>query len=180
MKKPKKAPKPYARTRKNGADADELKASKLTEQFHGRPAKKVTDVEEIEQEHSVLADLGRLLELEVWFDADKAATLAFTGNVRMACSPDGGTLYFVGGDQKLALKELGLAEWLPKDRVTVGEVERIVYRTSKAFHNFEPTDYEHTFAEEGGELPILGYDTLNGKLYLTGGSYQVRPEGIRN
>ena len=136
-------------------------------------------MEEVYQEHAALAQLGRLISLTVWLDEDRAIELQFKG-VQLGASPDGGQLYLVGGDQALDLQALGLDEWLPKDHIVVGDVQSVVYHTSKAFHNFEPVDYEHEFGEEGGELPVLNYDVLSRKCYFTGGSYQVKPEGIRN
>ncbi len=165
--------------KRNPAD-DAARAAALSEGFHGRPLQRTREIAELFHERTELADLGRLIELTVWIDQDQKVALQFAGNVRVAASADGGSLYFVGGDQRLDLKQLGLDRHLPKDHVTVGEVEEIVYRTSKAFHDFEPTEYKHAFGEEGGELPVLGYDVHSQKLYLTGGSYQVRPEGIVN
>jgi hypothetical protein len=165
-------------------------AAALSEQFHGRPARTVREIEELHEERETLADLGRLIGMRVWPDEDWCIDLgrveesapesdSFRG-VRLAASPDGGQLYFVGGDQALDLKKLGLDRYLPKDHIAIGPVETIGYFTSKAFHSFEPTWYTHEFGEEGGEQPILNYDVLNRKFYLTGGSYQVRPEGIVN
>jgi hypothetical protein len=123
--------------------------------------------------------LGRLISLLVWLDEDKPVELQFRG-VALGCSGDGGQLYFVGGDQSLDLKALGLDGSLPKDHLAIGPVEQIVYHTSKDFHDFEPMDYEHEFGEEGGTQPILNYDTLSRKLYLSGGSYHVERPGIVN
>jgi hypothetical protein len=153
-------------------------AAELSEQFHGRPAHKVRDVEEVEHSRDTLTDLGRMVSMSVWLDEDNAVELTFSG-VRLASSPDGGQLYLVG-NQRLDLSALGLDRYMPKDHITVGPVSSIVYHTSKAFHNFDPVEYEHEFGEEGGEEPILGYDVLSEKFYLTGGSYQVKPEGIVN
>lgn len=161
-------------------NGEEAAAAALTEAFHGRPVRKVRDVAELYHERLELADLGRLLELRVLVDDDYERTLQFSGNVRLCASGDGGQLYFVAGDQALDLPKLGLAKYLPKDHVTVGPAAAIAYHTSKAFHDFEPTDYEHEFGEDGGELPVLCYDVQSQKLYLTGGSYRVRPEGIVN
>jgi hypothetical protein len=163
------------RSRRNPAIDD---AARLSEDFHGRPANSVREVTELEHSRSTLADLGRLISVTVWVDEDNPVQLDFKG-VRLAASPDGGQLYFVG-NQRLALEELKLDRYLPKDHITVGPVASIVYHTSKAFHNFEPVEYEHEFGEEGGEEPILGYDVLSEKFYLTGGSYQIKPEGIVN
>lgn len=158
----------------------EKDAAALSEAFHGRPARSARTVEEKVDEPDTLTDLGRLVQLEVLIDEAHLATLSFSAGVRVASTPDGGSLYFVGGDQSLNLARLALGKYLPKDHITIGQVQKIVYATSKAFHNFEPCEYEHEFAEEGGELPVLGYDTRSRKLYLTGGSYHVAPEGIRN
>lgn len=176
-RKPVKKAKAPRRSRRNPDETTE--AAALSEAFHGRPASKSRDVAEVYQERSTLADLGRLISMLVWIDEDRPVELQFKG-VRLGASPDGGSLYFVGGDQALDLHALGLDRHLPKDHLVVGQVETIVYYTSKAFHNFEPTEYEHEFGEEGGEQPILNYDALSHKFYLTGGSYQVKPEGIVN
>ena len=152
----------------------------MSEAFHGRPVRKVKEVSEVYHEPAELADLGRLVELQLIDERDYVTPLEFKGNVRCTCTPDGGQIYIVGGDQALDLKRLGHDKYLPKDHITLGPVAKITYFTSKAFHNFEPSDYEHMFGEEGGELPLLHYDVHSQKLYLTGGSYQVRPEGIVN
>lgn len=163
--------------RKNSNSADA--AAALSEQFHGRPVRKVTEIEMAVEEPVNLADLGRLVELQI-LDGKYVRPLEFTRGVRVGCSPDGGQLYFWGGDQAIDLKKLGKEKYLPKDHVTIGPVAKIAYFTSKVFHNFEPSTYEHDFGEEGGSLPLLHYDVRSKLLYLTDGSYQVRPEGITN
>lgn len=169
------AKKPTRRKNQNSAEA----AAALSEQFHGRPVRKVTEIETAVEEPVNLADLGRLVELLIQ-DGAYVRPLEFTRGVRVGCTPDGGQLYFVGGDQAIDLKKLNLDKYLPKDHVTIGPVVKIAYFTSKVFHNFEPSTYEHEFGEEGGILPLLHYDVRNRLLYLTGGSYTVQPEGITN
>ncbi|GIU80920.1 MAG: hypothetical protein KatS3mg005_4158 [Bryobacteraceae bacterium] len=154
-------------------------AAALSEKFHGRPVRKVRDYIEVSDEPTELADLGRLVELQVLAEKH-VRVLEFKDGVRVAATPDGGQLYFVGGDQEIDLKTLALDKYLPKDHVTLGPVAKIAYYTSKAFHDFQPSVYEHRFGEDGGSLPLLHYDVRNKRLYLTGGSYQVRPEGIVN
>jgi len=163
--------KPTKKTRRN----TEPGAAALTEAFHGRPAKKVTELSEIVSERAELADLGRLVSLELL-----GYKLPFDSNVRLASTPEGGSLYFVGGDQALDLASLGIEDATGKDHMDIGQVKYITYFTSKAFHNFEPMEYRHKFGEDGGELPLLCYDTLNEALYLVGGTYTVKPEGIVN
>jgi hypothetical protein len=154
-------------------------AAALAEEFHGRPVRKVREYVEVTEEPTELADLGTLVELQI-LEGKHVRPLEFRRGVRVAATPDGGQLYFVGGDQELDLVALGLDKYLPKDHLTIGPVLKIAYHTSKAFHNFEPSVYEHRFGEDGGTLPLLHYDVRNRRLYLTGGSYQVKPEGIVN
>lgn len=164
--------------RKNNQDTAAAAAA-LSESFHGRPVRKVREITEKIEEPVNLADLGRLVELQI-LDGRHVLELEFGPGVRVGCTPDGGQIYFVGGDQEIALEKLGLARWLPKDHVTLGPVAKIAYYTSKVFHDFELIIYKHEFGDERGVMPLLHYDVRNKLLYLTGGSYQVRPEGITN
>ncbi|HBY64730.1 MAG TPA: hypothetical protein DEH78_33330 [Solibacterales bacterium] len=172
--------------RKNGRRRrrnTEASAAALSEAFHGRPVRQVRDVAEVFFEPDQLADLGRLVELGVLVGEDDVLTLTPRGNVRVAATPSAGQIYFVGGDQALSLEDLkkfGANPRLEKDHLQLGPCQTIAYHTSKAFHRFEPSDYEHEFGEEGGDLPTLCYDVRSRKLYLVGGSYVVKPEGIVN
>lgn len=156
---------------------DEEAAAALSEAFHGRPAKEIRDYEETWLERRVLADLGKLIELRVWLDEDDYIGFSPKG-VRVAASDDGGQIYFVGGDQALDLAALGLDRALPKDHLEIGPCDYIAYFTSKKFHDFEPSVYEHQLGEESGNVPTLNYDVLNQRFYLTGGNYQILPAGI--
>lgn len=159
-----------ARKRRNGDGAAE--AAALSEAFHGRPVRKVTGYELQEKYQDNLANLGRLLRLDVETDDEETIRLEFHTNVRVMSSPNGRQLYFVGGKQKLNVEETG------KDLVTIGFVSEIEYHTSKDFHDFEPVDYSHEFGEESGILPTLLYDVLNQRMLLSGGNYRVERPGI--
>jgi hypothetical protein len=164
-------PQPKSRQRRrNGDEASE--AAALSEAFHGRPVKRVTGYELSEKYQNNLANLGRLLRLDVVTDDEEAIRLEFHTNVRVMSSPNGRQLYFVGGKQKLNVEETG------KDLVTIGFVSEIEYHTSKDFHDFEPVDYSHEFGEESGVLPTLLYDALNQRMLLSGGAYRVERPGI--
>lgn len=174
-------PRPRRTSRRQNA-SEQTAAARLSEGFHGRPARKVRDIEETELQRLTLAELGRLEELMVILPGGQVRQLVFrTARPRLCSTPEGGQLYIVGGDQTLDLTQLAVPKGTAgKDHVDIGNVHKIVYRTSKAFHSFEPTDYVHEFGEEGGTLPTLGYDVLNQRMYLIGGSYQIQPEGITN
>jgi hypothetical protein len=173
MKRTKKKPTSRKRNPNGALEA----AAELTSQFHGRPADKITVVAETEAEHSAVAELGRLLELHIENPYGETFRLSFHGTrVKVCATPDGRNIVFIGGDQAIDLESLGIET--DKDQLPLGECTHIVYATKKAFHNFEPTDYVHEFGEESGDRPTLGYSPLNTRLYLEGGRYQVRPEGI--
>lgn len=152
-------------------------AGALSESFHGRPANRVSVIQEEELEHAAVAELGKLVELHVQTPSGAKFRLPFlTAGVRVCSTPDGQNIVFLGGDQELDLDSLGIET--TKDQLVLGDCIGIVYATKKAFHKFEKTDYVHTFGEESGEPPTLGYSPLNKRIYLAGGRYEVRPEGI--
>lgn len=154
-------------------------AAAMFEKFHGTPSTRVKEFRESVREHSYLAELGRLVYLVVKVGPGRGKFLDFTGKgVEVASSENGGQIYFVGGDASIDLKSVGAARELPKDHVELGECVEICYHTKKGFHKFEPIDYFHKFGKPGGFPPMLNYDVLNDRPYLSGGSYQVRSEGI--
>jgi hypothetical protein len=157
----------------------EAEAAQMFERFHGEPPTRAIDLVEEVAYRKVLAKCGKLLELRVLDDADYELCLTPKG-VDVYATPDGGQLYFIGGDQAIDIEALGLGHMLPKDHLCLGRCFYIAYHTAKDFHDFQPTDYEHQFGEETGELPALNYDVLNRRIYLTGGAYQVKREGIVN
>lgn len=165
-------------SRKNPGDIEA--AAEMSEAFHGRPARRVTEYEESNDSPRTLAELGALLALEVDTPTGERIELTFGKGVKLAANPASGQLYIVGGDQSVSLEEIGLEDEAAKDHSYIGEVVSILYHTKKGFHNFEPIDYHHVFGEDGGRCPRLSYDTINRRLYLSGGSYTIEPEGITN
>ena len=169
-------PKRHGRRRKNQETADvQLKAAeRMYTKFHGRKPKGHSIVEQARVIPSVLSDLGKMIELEV----RPLGTLKFNGTgVRLGVTGEGGQLYFVKGDQSISLAGI---PHKGKDHVDLGFAHKIVYLTSKDFHNFEPSEYVHRFGEEDRIRPTAHYDVRSKRLYLTGGNYQVRREGIVN
>ena len=164
----------------DGPDMEQLaKAAKLSGEFHGRPPRKVTVVEEEYRFQAECADLGSLTELQIKLPHGRAVLEGSRG-IRVTCSPNGKQLYFVKGDQTVDLGAMGFTRDDERDHVEIGEIVSIVYFTSKEFHNFEPTEYRHKFGDEGGRRPTLHYDGLNERIFVSGGTYIVKPEGIVN
>lgn len=165
------------RKRKN-PDA-EAAAIALYEEFHGKAPDKATKHRREIEYRDQLAELGKLKRLDIITVAGSAHQLDFSGPVMVCSEPYGHQLYIIGGNQAVPLDSLDLGgSDLAKDSIFLGACPFICYDTVKGFHNFELTQYGHEFAEEGGEYPMLHYDNINRLLFFTGGSYQVRPEGI--
>jgi hypothetical protein len=188
------------KTKNSGKGVEEFeKARELAEGFHGRPARDIEDIIEIERYRTKLAKLGDLIELEVLCkDGDDVIPIAFASEendspeedfVSVSSTPDRRQILFVAGNQIVDLSEFDseLTEnELSKDYVCLGECFSISYWTDKHHlegpeYQKEGTSYIHKFGEEeGGERPTLVYDRLNERLLLVGGSYEIRDEGIYN
>jgi len=102
--------------------------------------------------------------------------------VILACSPDGGQLYLIGGRQKLDTSSLKRLDEDPsKDIFDLGDCGFVVYSAAKA-PDFETVTYVHKFGEEskGAAVPRLIYDGIREQFSLAGGEYHVDAPGIIN
>lgn len=157
----------------------------LYESFHGKPSRRTTTVRTTSQSREDVAQLGILVELKVHLLTGKRATIEFpdrgVDRVRLCASPDGRQIYFVGGDQTINLRRLGMDtdEWA-RDLMVLGILFELTYRTRKGFDKFALIDYYHALGEETGMQPLLLFDTLNQELSVAGGQYNIKPEGIVN
>ena len=155
-------------------------AARLFEEFHGKPSAEVVEVEESLHVHDYLAELGELLKLEVIaLDSSRVKLSGFDG--ALLCSNEEGTQLFIrGGDQFIDLDVFDVAE--PHENETLGTVKRIWYHTEKLHLGKEggQARYYHDFGEEGGRRPHLIYHYKDPSLEFAGGSYVVKPEGVRN
>jgi hypothetical protein len=164
------------------------------EEFHGKPSTEVIEVLEAE---GISADvvakvaamvppddytgLGDLSELQILTPKGEPVSIAFSGKERprLCCNPDGTQLYFVGGNQDVGeLVKRGAS--LGFALVDLGECFQVEYVTRKRFDGFQLVNYYHEFGEETGERPRLLWSPAHRKLYLVGGAYSIRPEGIVN
>ncbi len=166
--------------RKGRRNPDTLTAAEAKfEEFHQKRPGRIVEFEQSLTYPENYAELGKLKELR--FDLDEANLdfpLSQFKGCQAVCTPDGANIYFIGGDQAIAFEALNIAS--DKDMVELGSCTYICYHTVKGFHDFEPIDYWHRFGEEDGIMPVLAYDRLNKALFLIGGNYRVRPEGIVN
>lgn len=160
-------------------------ASEMYEDFHGEAGEHVDTYHEPEPRPQTLAQLGDLIELQVkrgggW----KWGILDLSGRgIKLAANPQGSQIYFVGGNQKISKGELTqLNADNSKDLLDLGECMTIAYRARKAHVNGIASDYEHHFGDETGRRPRLMYDkrAKEPRLFLAGGEYIAKIEGIRN
>lgn len=152
----------------------------LYRDFHGTEPTQIIEVQESNRERTELVSLG-MLQLISGATASGTYALQST-DINLAANPEGTQLYLVGGDQAGVmggLKELPGVD-ATKDLIEIGVAKRVIYRARKEMHGNQIIDYDHEFAEEGGTYPTLFFDKLKRRLFLIGGSYQVRPEGIVN
>lgn len=164
-------------------------AAEMYETFHGAPSKEILEVVEDYKFHSNLAVLGTAVEMDVKVRRRGLIKIRFDGTTKL-CSNEAGThLYLVDGDQSLDLKVFGIKRKRTgkhghytdvKDKLLLGEIHELTYRTEKAFDNFKLTDYYHGLGEDSGVRPALVYDTLNEQMEIVGGQYIVRDIGIVN
>lgn len=74
---------------------------------------------------------------------------------------------------------MGAEKW-KRDRMILGVLYELTYRTEKNFDHFKLTEYFHKLGEETKQKPMLEYDTLNDHLSVAGGQYHVKDVGIVN
>jgi hypothetical protein len=160
----------------------------LYSDFHGKPSTQEIVYESEEFERTSFAELGTLIEIKVKCRNGSVVSINAaapdSGNleeiVKLASSPDGRQLYFIGGDQSVDVKKFGLGVKDIRDNMLLGTIEEITYETEKGFHKFQKTQYFHKLGEETGVKPVLAYNPQNETLSVVGGQYVVKDVGICN
>lgn len=188
---------------------EEEEAARVSEEWHGRKAKDVNEIDEVESYDEVGAELADLEELGV-LQPSGEITIRFKFNrPKLISDIRKENLEIVGGDQEIEVEG-------DKVETPIGYVYCIVYETDK--HHLEgsngyPESYEHFFGEEfykdqgysiddfrnsddfwetvktegvvdeaidEGYLPILTYNQRDKKMKLVGGKYEIKDVGISN
>ena len=170
---------------KRNPSGEQRSADTLFEEFHGKSPTRTVEVRTSVKVREHLAQLGVLVSLKVLLLTGEKIELTFPAEgrdaVTLASSPDGRQLYFEGGNQHIDLGDLEMAssKW-ERDSMVLGVLFQVTYQTTKGFDKFQLTDYYHDLGEETKIQPLLIYDRLSKLLTVSGGQYEVKPEGIVN
>jgi hypothetical protein len=168
------------RGRKNPAEA----AAEVFEEFHGSPSTEIIEVKRKIHYHGHLAALGRLEKLVVEGTDGYQHTLVGFRGAQLCTNEAKDQMFIEGGDQELEPGEFHFNRW-PHELNTLGVVTRIEYFTTKthlgkqggtAIYFHEPGKRER--GESAGVGPDLIYDARNESLSFSGGTYEIRAEGI--
>ncbi|HKW76193.1 MAG TPA: hypothetical protein VJN64_11765, partial [Terriglobales bacterium] len=169
---------PARKKRKRNGDPALDKAAAVFRKFHGADPNKVIEIEEQLKDSGQYAQLGQLLQLDMYHGPELNCRNA---GIRLCSDPDGNQLCCIGGNQDI---EAGLGPMFGLNTnarlVDLGEINKVWYLAQKSMHGFEPIEYHHRFGEEGGSRPRLMYDRDNKKLFIIGGDYEIKAVGIKN
>lgn len=150
------------------------------EEFHGKSAEEVIEVQESDTIRKTYTALGDLIELRIApLNGRKLACVKFPDvGVKLACDPAGRQLYLIGGDQNLDGSLDVFGSDASKDLVELGRCVYIEYQARKSMNGFSLVNYYHELGEESGDPPIAFYNQLQQRIYLAGGRYHVEAPGI--
>jgi hypothetical protein len=167
-------------------------SAEVFEEFHGYPPTEVVKVTQEVHHHTHLAAAGDLVGLEVKpVDHGAVRRIEGLGDAILAFSEKKNQLFIRGGDQKMGPKELakfGITE--EHELQTLGKLVAIGYFANKTHLGSEGGEavYSHTFrtTNENGthvtvkiaRYPDLIYRVLDEQFEISGGSYEIRREGI--
>ena len=152
----------------------------LYRDFHGMDPGEVIRVQEsAEQRHEYVA-LGELVLISgKWVDG--GTFQIESDGIQLASNPQGTQLYFIGGDQAGIMNYLAKSGAdTSKDFIEIGKATRVVYQTRKEMDQYRVANYDHALGEKGGRPPLLFFDKIRRKMFLVGGTYRIKPEGIVN
>jgi hypothetical protein len=160
------------------------------EEFHGHPSEELVTVKKRVHHHKYLAGAGELRWLRVRSAVISGRVVRlqrFKGAI-LAFNEEKNQLFIEGGDQSVNLKDFGITE--VHEVYTLGRILGIGYYTRKDHLGDEGGEalYEHEFRMTNrnsrhivvkiSRYPDLIYYERNQELVFSGGSYEIRAEGI--
>lgn len=171
--------------RRNPAEA----SAAAYEEFHGRPSEELVTVRRKVHFHQHLAGAGELRKLVIVTpDGRYRVTLNQLKGALLCFNEDKNQLFVEGGNQRVDLKQFGIKS--PHEVETLGKATLIDYHTTKDHLGDEggTATYSHKFrmTNENGKhvtvriarYPDVIYFVRDKQLVFSGGSYEIRAEGI--
>lgn len=158
----------------------EGESASMFETFHGSPSTEEISVTESVHEHGNLWACGKLRELVVHTVTGLKLEMCWDPESDLLKTPllssneEGNQLYIRGGDQHITLAKIKMDtdEWR-KDKMMIGEVHLVTYRTQKSFDKFKDIDYFHKLGEKTKKRPYLVYDPISKLMEFVGGQYRI-------
>lgn len=145
--------------------------------FHGRDTEEIVTVTKQVHYHKHLASCGKLERIDVVpLNGGKVLLTGFKGAL-LAFNEKRTQLFAEGGDQKVDLRQFGIAPSNAHETETLGDVVAVEYFTTKDHLGSEggTAVFRHKFSKP---YPQLIYDVPNEQLFFSGGKYIVPDEGI--
>jgi hypothetical protein len=158
------------------------------EDFHGFAPSEVITVTKHIHHHEHLAAAGKLTHLDVWGIDGKGHHVSGFKGAFLAFNETKNQLFVEGGDQSVNLSDFGIKS--PHELETLGRLTDIGYHTNKTHLGDEGGEavYAHqlrTTNEDGKHVvvkitryPDVIYRGLDQQMEFSGGSYEIRAEGI--
>ena len=172
------------RSNRNPAEA----ATEAYQEFHGHAPEETVEITKRVHFHKHLAGAGKLTALVVkGVDHQIHRINGFKGAL-LAFNEQKNQLFVEGGDQSINLQDFGISH--PHELETLGKVVDIDYHTDKSHLGSEggKAVYAHRFRttnQDGQHVtvtvaryPDLIYRVRDEQLEFSGGSYQIKAEGI--
>lgn len=167
--------------RKKNPDDTEAAAA-LYRQFHGQDPKEIITTQISAEQRKDYSVVGPLEDIDIVAVNGRSKRLSFhSDKVMVASSPNGKTLYFIGGNQKLSDDLLrGFGADSTKDQVVLGTAAYFSYWDRKKESQWKLVLWKHKLGEDGGTQPVTLYDKLQERVFFGGGSYYIRGTWVMN
>lgn len=163
-------------------------ATEAYQEFHGHSPDETVEVTKQVHFHKHLAAAGQLRKLVVKGVDGQLHTISRFDGALLAFNEKKNQLFVEGGDQSINLEDFGISK--PHELETLGKVIDLDYHTDKSHLGSEggKAVYAHRFRttnQDGQHVtvtvaryPDLIYRVRDEQLEFSGGSYQIKAEGI--